>query len=73
MTDSLGGSTAGEYVFYLKAAGESSYTAAGTQIHLFDVDSEVDGYTRWNIIGRNSVNTAASYEVRLIPSSGSAP
>ena len=73
MTDSLGGSTTGEYVLYLKAAGESSYTAAGTQIHMFDVDSAVDGYSRWNIIGRNSVNTAASYEVRLIPSSGSAP
>ena len=73
MTDSLGGSTNGEYVLYLKAAGESSFTAAGTQIHMFDVDSAVDGYTRWNIIGRNSVNTAASYEVRLIPSSGSAP
>jgi len=73
MTDSLGGSTNGEYVLYLKAAGESSFTAAGTQIHMFDVDSAVEGYTRWNIIGRNSVNTAASYEVRLIPSSGSAP
>ena len=73
MTDTLGGSTNGEYVLYLKAAGESSYTAAGTQIHMFDVDSAVEGYTRWNIIGRNSANTAASYEVRLIPSSGSAP
>ena len=73
MTDSLGGSTSGEYVLYLKAAGESSFTAAGSQIHMFDVDSAVEGYTRWNIIGRNSVNTAASFEVRLIPSSGSAP
>ena len=73
MTDTLGGSTSGEYVLYLKAAGESSYTAAGTQIHMFDVDSAVEGYTRWNIIGRNSANAAGSYEVRLIPSSGSAP
>ena len=73
MTDTLGGSTSGEYVLYVKAAGESSFTAAGTQIHMFDVDSAVEGYTRWNIIGRNSVNTAASFEVRLIPSSGSAP
>jgi len=73
MTDTLGGSTDGEYVLYVKAAGESSFTAAGTQIHMFDVDSSVDGYSRWNILGRNSVNTAASFEVRLIPSSGSAP
>jgi hypothetical protein len=73
MTDSLGGSTAGEYVLYLKAAGESSFNAAGTQIHQFDVDTAVDGYSTWNIIGRNSINTAASYEVRMIPSSGSAP
>jgi len=57
----------------LKAAGESSFTAAGTQIHQFDVDTAVDGYSTWNIIGRNSINTAASYEVRMIPSSGSAP
>jgi hypothetical protein len=73
MTDTLGGSTVGEYVLYLKAAGESRYTAAGTQIHMFDVDSAVEGFTRWNIIGRNSVNTAATFEIRLIPSSGSAP
>jgi hypothetical protein len=73
MTDTLGGSTVGEYVLYVKAAGESSFTVGGTQIHMFDVDSAVEGYTRWNIIGRNTVNTAASYEIRLIPSSGSAP
>jgi hypothetical protein len=73
MTDTLGGSTVGEYVLYLKAAGESSFNAAGTQIHMFDVDSAVEGFTRWNIIGRNSVNTAATFEIRLIPSSGSAP
>ena len=73
MTDTLGGSTVGEYVLYVKAAGESGYTVGGTQIHMFDVDSAVEGFTRWNIIGRNSVNTAASYEIRLIPSSGSAP
>ena len=73
MTDTLGGSTLGEYVLYVKAAGESGYTVGGTQIHMFDVDSAVEGFTRWNIIGRNSVNTAASYEIRLIPSSGSAP
>jgi hypothetical protein len=73
MTDNLGGSTTGEYVLYLKAAGESSFNAAATQIHQFDVDTAVDGYSTWNIIGRNSINTAASYEVRMIPSSGSAP
>ena len=73
MTDSLGGSTTGEYVLYLKAAGEAGFNAAGTQIHQFDVDTDVDGYGTWNIIGRNSTNTAASYEVRMIPSSGSAP
>ena len=73
MTDTTGGSTSGEYALYLKAAGEAGFNAAATQIHQFDVDSDVDGYGTWNIIGRSSTNTASSYEVRMIPSSGSAP
>jgi len=67
------GSTLGEYIMYLKAAGETSYTAAATTIHGIELDSTHEGYDTWYVIGRTDVNTASSYEMRIIPSSGSAP
>lgn len=72
MTDSAG-NTNGEYILYLKGQSDSSYGAVATQIHMFDVDSPVDGYTRWNVIGRTTTDADSSFEARLIPSSGSAP
>ena len=73
MTDSTGGSTAGEYVLFQKLSGESSFNAASSIIHKFTLDSAHDGFDDYFIIGRQSAGTFASAELRLIPSSGSAP
>jgi len=43
------------------------------KIHQFDLDNDIDEVTTYYVIGRNSAAAAASYEIRLIPSSGSAP
>ena len=73
MTDSTGGSTAGEYVLFQKLSGESSFNAASSIVHKFTLDSAHDGFDDYFIIGRQSAGTFASAELRLIPSSGSAP
>jgi len=73
MTDSLGGSTDGEYVLYAKLAGESSFGVLPTQIHSLDLNTPLDGFEKWNVIGVTTPLTATSYEIRLVPSSGSAP
>ena len=73
MTDSTGGSTAGEYVLFQKLSGESSFNAASSIIHKFTLGSSHDGFNDYFIIGRQSAGTFASAELRLIPSSGSAP
>jgi len=72
MTDSSGTDT-DEYILYLKGQSDSSFGSVATNIHKFDVDSAVDGYTTWNIIGRTTADADSSFEARLIPSSGSAP
>ena len=73
MTDSLGGSTSGEYVMYIKTAGESSFNVGASTIHALGLDSSHEGYDKWNIIGRTGTHATTAYEIKLVPSSGSAP
>jgi hypothetical protein len=73
MTDTLGGSTSGEYVMYAKTAGESSYNVVASTIHSLQLDNAHEGYTKWNVIGRTGTHATTAYEIKLVPSSGSAP
>jgi len=73
MTDTLGGSTSGEYVMYAKTAGESSYNVVASTIHTLQLDTAHQGYMKWNVIGRTGTHATTAYEIKLVPSSGSAP
>jgi hypothetical protein len=73
MTDSLGGSTPGEYVMFVKGGGDTSFGSETSTIHGVELDSPHEGYSTWYIIGRTGVNADTSYEVQIIPSSGSSP
>lgn len=73
MAQSTGGSTDGEYVLYQKLSGESSFTAASSIIHKLNLDSAHNGADAYFIIGRQSAGAFSTAELRLTPSSGSAP
>lgn len=73
MTDSLGGSTIGEYVMFVKGGSDTSFGSETSTIHGVELDSPHEGYSTWYIIGRTGTNADTSYEVQIIPSSGSSP
>ena len=73
MTDSLGGSTDGEYVMFVKGAGDTSFGSETSTIHGVELDSPHEGYSTWYVIGRTGTNADSGFEVQIIPSSGSAP
>lgn len=73
MTDTLGGSTFGQYVMYVKTAGEGSFTIRESTIHTIQLDSSHLGFGKWNIIGRTGTHATTNYEIKLVPTSGSAP
>lgn len=73
MTDSTGGSTAGEYVLFQKLSGESSFNASTSTIHKIPLDVPHIGIDAYFAIGRQSAGTFSTAEIRLVPSSGSAP
>ena len=73
MAEAFGGSTEGEYVLNVNDAGSFANTINSATIHELTLDSAHEGYTDWFIIGRTGTNTASSYQIRLTPSSGSAP
>jgi len=74
MAQSFGGSTLDEYVMQIQADGGGwSNTTEGTTVHEIVLDSAVDGFTDWFIVGRTGFNAfGSSMELRVIPSSGSA-
>ena len=74
MTSGFGGSTLDEYVMQIQADGGGwSNTIEGTIVHEIVLDSAVDGFTDWFIVGRTGFNAFGSnMEMRVIPSSGSA-
>jgi hypothetical protein len=73
MTDGLGGSTIGEYVMFVKGAGDTSFGSETSTIHGIELDTPHEGYSTWYVIGRTGTNADISYEVQIIPSSGSTP
>jgi hypothetical protein len=73
MTDTLGGSTSGQYVMYVKTSGEGSFTVRESTIHAIELAEEHLGFDKWNIIGRTGTHATTNYEIKFVPSSGSAP
>jgi hypothetical protein len=73
IAQSFGGSTTGEYVLNVNDAGTFATTISDAQINSITLDTPHLGFSEWFIIGRTGSNTASSYEIRLTPSSGSAP
>jgi hypothetical protein len=73
MTDTLGGFTLGQYVMYVKTSGEGSFTVRESTIHTIQLAEEHLGFHKWNIIGRTGTHATSNYEIKLVPSSGSAP
>ena len=72
MAQTFGGSTVGEYVMQINGDG-AGWGIEGANIHEIVLDTAVNGYTDWFMIGRANYNAAASnYQLRIIPSSGSA-
>lgn len=74
MASGFGGSNSDEYVMQIQADGGGwSNTIEGTTVHEIVLDSAVDGFTDWFIVGRTGFNAFGSnMEMRVIPSSGSA-
>jgi len=72
MTDSFGGSTAGEYVMAINADG-SGWGAENSIIHTLDTSGSINGYDKHFVIGRKGHNAASSVLLRIIASSGSLP
>jgi hypothetical protein len=75
IAESFGGSTADEYVLNVNTdnAGWTN-TIEGANIYNLPMESSHLGYTNYIVIARTSTNTgASSFELRLTPSSGSAP
>jgi len=73
MTDTLGGSTNGEYVMFVKGGADTSFGSETSTIHGIQLDTAHEGYSTWYVVGRTGINADNSYEVQIIPSSGSAP
>jgi hypothetical protein len=72
MTDSFGGSTAGEFVLveYVDGTG-APLGVASTVIHSIVLDSAKDGFTEWNVIGTKGQNSGTTMRLKVLPSSGS--
>jgi hypothetical protein len=72
--DVYGGSTSGEYILNVNTGAGWSNTIKGANIHSFQTDSTIDGFTEYFIIG-TTVNggIGGTIQLRLTPSSGSAP
>ena len=72
LTDSFGGSTAGEYVMSINADG-SGFGIESSTMHLLDTSGSINGYDKHFVIGRRGHNAANSVVIRLTESSGSIP
>lgn len=75
MAESFGGSTSDEFVLNVNTdnAGWTN-TIEGANIYKLPLESAHAGYDNWFVIARTTTNTGAStFELRLTPSSGSAP
>ena len=74
MTTGFGGSTTGEYVLNLQYDGNGwTNTIESSTVNLITLDSAHLGYTKWYVAGRTTANAANNYQIRITPSSGSAP
>lgn len=74
MATAFGGSTLGEYVLNVNADGAGwSTTIENSTVNLITLDSSHLGYSKWYIVGRLGPNAGANYQIRITPSSGSAP
>ena len=73
LTNSLGGSTAGEYVVWNDNAASDSVDSAGVYYFQLKTGTSTDGFNRWGMIYGLSPNTAATQYYHVIPSSGSGP
>ncbi len=72
MTDGVGGSTAGEYLLVEYADGTGApLGGTDTVIHQLTLDSAVNSYTDWFVIGAKYQNSASGMRLQVIPSSGS--
>jgi hypothetical protein len=72
MIDGVGGSTAGEYVLVEYADGTSApLGGTNTVMHQLTLDSAVNTYTDWFVIGATFQNNASGMRLQVIPSSGS--
>lgn len=75
MAGSHGGSTPGEYVLNVATNGGTfaGSTNEQTKIHMIELPNAHEGFTKWTLISRNGPHTGNSFELRITPSSGSAP
>jgi hypothetical protein len=72
--DVYGGSTSGEYILNVNTGAGWSDTIKGANIHSFQTDSTIDGFTEYFIIGTTvDGGIGGTIQLRLTPSSGSAP
>ena len=72
MTDGVGGSTAGEYLLVEYADGTGApLGGTDTVIHQLTLDTAVNTYTDWFVIGAKYQNSASGMRLQVIPSSGS--
>jgi hypothetical protein len=74
MTDDFAGSVLNQYVLQIQAnAGGWAGTIVASTVNEIVLNSAVDGYTNWFVIGRNGYDSVTSNaEIRIIPASGSA-
>ena len=72
MTDSFGGSTAGEYVMSINADG-GGFGIENSTMHLLDTSGSINGFDKHFVIGRKGHNAASSVLIRITESSGSIP
>lgn len=71
---SFSGTTVGEYVLNVNpdSAGWTN-SINGAEIHNLPLENSFDGYSNWYVIAGTATQTANTLELRLTPSSGSAP
>jgi len=80
ISDPGGSSTSGEYVVFVSPDGTYQDSSGGvsndiksSNIHKLTLDTAVDGYTDWIVIGTEDKFNNANAYVRIVPSSGSVP
>jgi hypothetical protein len=72
MTDSFGGSTAGQYVVVEYVDGTSApLGAAPSNIHLLDTSGSINGYDKHFVIGVKGQNSATTMRLKVLAVSGS--